>query len=145
MHIGDRKEREEYMDSLERQMEDQREQIRRTLDRMGGSGRRRTVLERLRTDLPKLPGRIPARGTGEDGQDGPRPPESPGPTPTPPEVDEGPQRVTEPSEQRRGSWRRIFGAWGRGTSMARERGRLGRRSRGVGDGGEGCPEERREG
>jgi hypothetical protein len=41
MHIGDRKEREEYMvDDLERQMEDQREQIRRTLDRIEGSGRR---------------------------------------------------------------------------------------------------------
>jgi hypothetical protein len=40
MHIGDRKEREEYMDNLERQMEDQREQIRRTLDRIEGSGRR---------------------------------------------------------------------------------------------------------
>ena len=35
MYIGDRKERERYMDSLERQMEGQREQIRRTLDRMG--------------------------------------------------------------------------------------------------------------
>ncbi len=34
-YIGDRKGREEYMDILERQMEDQREQIRRTPDRMG--------------------------------------------------------------------------------------------------------------
>ena len=40
MHIGDRKEREAYMDDLERQMDDQRQQIRRTLDRIEGSGRR---------------------------------------------------------------------------------------------------------
>jgi hypothetical protein len=39
MYIGDRKGRERYMDDLERQMEDQREQIQRTLDRMEGSGR----------------------------------------------------------------------------------------------------------
>jgi hypothetical protein len=99
------------MDGLERQMEGQREQIRRTLDRMGGSGRRRTALGRLRSNLPSFPGRIPARGTGEDGQDVPRPPESPGPTQrTPTAADEGPQTATEPSEQRRGFWRRIFGA-----------------------------------
>jgi hypothetical protein len=30
----EREEREQYMDSLERQMEEQREQIQRTLDRM---------------------------------------------------------------------------------------------------------------
>jgi hypothetical protein len=40
MYIGDRKERERYMDDLERQMEDQREQIQRTLERTEGSGRR---------------------------------------------------------------------------------------------------------
>ena len=37
MYIGDRKEREEYMDNLERQMEDQRGRIQRTLDRTEGS------------------------------------------------------------------------------------------------------------
>jgi len=84
MYIGDRKEREEYMDNLERQMEDQREQIQRTLDRIEGSGRRRTVLERLRESLPGFPGRTPARGTGGAREDVPQSPEGPGPTPTTP-------------------------------------------------------------
>ncbi len=110
MHIGDRKEREEYMDSLERQMEDQREQIRRTLDRMGGSGRRRTALERLRSNLPSFPGRIPAGGTGEDGQDVPRPREPrSNPAHTPTDADEGPQEATERPAGRRSWWREFFG------------------------------------
>ncbi len=65
MYIGDRKEREEYMDNLERQMEDQREQIQRTLDRMEGSSRRRVVLEKLWSSLPSLPGRTSVRDPGE--------------------------------------------------------------------------------
>ena len=107
MYIGDRNEREEYMDDLERQMEDQREQIRRTLDRMEGSGRRRTALGRLRSNLPSFPGRIPARGTGEDGQDGPRPRE-PRSNPHPTAADEGPERATQRLEER-SWWRRMFG------------------------------------
>jgi hypothetical protein len=105
MYIGDRKEREEHMDNLERQMEDQRQQIRRTLDRMEGSSRRRTVLEKLRSNLPSFPGRIPARGTGQDGQDGPRPPESPGTTQrTPTDAVAGRESGTEQSW-----WLRMFG------------------------------------
>ena len=63
MYIGDRKEREEYMDGLERQMEVQREQIRRTPDRMGGSSRRGGALDRLRGPLFRSPGRAPDWGT----------------------------------------------------------------------------------
>ena len=62
MYIGDRKEREEYMDNLERQMEDQRGRIQRTLDRLESSGRRGGALERLRGYLPRFPGRAAARG-----------------------------------------------------------------------------------
>jgi hypothetical protein len=59
----DREEREGYMDSLERQMEHEREQIQRTLDRMTeDSDRRRKALERLRSSLPSFPGRTPVRG-----------------------------------------------------------------------------------
>ena len=73
MYIGDRKEREEHMDNLEWQMEDQREQMQRTLDRMEGSGRRGGALERLRGSLPRFPGRAPARYAGETREEGPRP------------------------------------------------------------------------
>jgi hypothetical protein len=65
MRFGDRKERERYMDSLEQQMENQREQIQRTLDRMEGSSRRRVVLEKLWSSLPSLPGRTSVRDPGE--------------------------------------------------------------------------------
>ncbi len=56
----DREEREQYMDSLERQMEHQREQIEHTLDEIEGSGRR-TALEKLRSSLPGFPGRASVR------------------------------------------------------------------------------------
>jgi len=55
--------REQYMDSLERQMEEQREQIQRTLDRATeDSDRRRKALEKLLSALPSFPGRTPVRG-----------------------------------------------------------------------------------
>ncbi len=65
MRFRDRKERERYMDSLEQQMENQREQIQRTLDGMEGSSRRRAVLKKLRSSLPSLPGRTSVRDPGE--------------------------------------------------------------------------------
>jgi hypothetical protein len=62
----DREERERYMDSLERQMEHEREQIQRTLDRTTeDSDRRRKALEKLLSALPSFPGRNPVRGAAE--------------------------------------------------------------------------------
>ena len=61
----DSQDRERYMDSLERQMEHQRQEIQRTLDRIEGSGRRRTALEKLRSSLPTIPGRTSTRDAGE--------------------------------------------------------------------------------
>ena len=59
----DREEREGYMDSLERQMEHEREQIQRTLDRTTeDSELRRKALEELLSALPSFPGRTPVRG-----------------------------------------------------------------------------------
>ena len=78
MYIGDRKEREEYMDNLERQMEDQRGRIQRTLDRLESSGRRGGALERLRSSLPRFPGRAPARDAEETSVEATHSPESPG-------------------------------------------------------------------
>jgi hypothetical protein len=81
MRFRDRKGREEYMDDLERQMEDQREQIQRTLDGTEGSGRRGGALERLRGSLPRFPGRAPARGDPEERREkDPQSPDLPGPT-----------------------------------------------------------------
>ncbi len=56
VRFNDRQERERYMDSLERQMEHQRQEIERTMEEMQGSGRQ-TVLKRLRSSLPSLPSR----------------------------------------------------------------------------------------
>ena len=106
MYIGDRKEREEYMDSLERQMEDQREQIRRTLDRMGGSGRRGGALQRLRGFLPRFPGRTPAWDVGDPREDAPQSPESPGPAGSTPTEDTGVRETATGDPW----WRRKFGA-----------------------------------
>jgi hypothetical protein len=62
----DREKREQYMDSLERQMEHERDQIQRTLDRTTeNSDRRRRALERLRSFLPSLSGRTSVRGATE--------------------------------------------------------------------------------
>ena len=67
MRFRDRQERERYMDSLERQMENQREQIQLTLNQTKGSGRIRTVLETLRDTLPSFPRRASTRNDGERG------------------------------------------------------------------------------
>jgi hypothetical protein len=53
------------MDSLEQQMEHQREQIQLTLNQTKGSGRLRTVLETLRDTLPSFPRRASTRNGGE--------------------------------------------------------------------------------
>ena len=65
MGFRNREERERYMDSLERQMEDQREQIQLTLNQTKGSGRIRTVLETLRDTLPSFPRRASTRNGRE--------------------------------------------------------------------------------
>jgi hypothetical protein len=109
MYIRDRKEREEYMDDLERQMEDQREQIQRTLDGMEGSGRRGRTLERLRRSLPYFPGRGRGRGNPEEASaEAPESPESPGPTVIPTDAGGGPEMPAERPEER-SRWRRMFG------------------------------------
>ena len=62
----DREKREQYMDSLERQMEHKREQIQRTLDRITeDSDRRRKALVKLRSALPSFPSLSPVRGAAE--------------------------------------------------------------------------------
>ena len=53
MRLRNRAERERYMDSLEWQMQQKREEIGRTLDEIQGS-RRQTALNRLRSSLPSL-------------------------------------------------------------------------------------------
>ena len=61
-----REEREQYMDSLEQQMEEQREQIDRTVElTTEDSDRRRKALEKLRSALPSFLGRTPVRGGAE--------------------------------------------------------------------------------
>jgi hypothetical protein len=97
----DREERERYMDSLERQMKHQREQIQRTLDRTTeDSDRRRKALEKLRSSLPNFPGHNPVRGATERE------------TPTEPIRSETPsareESLRKPSEPR-SWWRRMFG------------------------------------
>jgi hypothetical protein len=65
-HSRDREEREQYMNSLERQMEHEREQIERTLERTTeDSDRRRKALEKLRSALPSFPGLSPVRDAAE--------------------------------------------------------------------------------
>src|SRR5215218_10542804 len=62
----DREERERYMDSLERQMEHEREQIDRTLEQSTeDSDRGRKALEKLRSSLPSFPSRAPVRDAAE--------------------------------------------------------------------------------
>ena len=97
----DREERERYMDSLERQMEHEREQIQRTLDRMTeDSAPRQKAIERLRSALPNFPSRTPVRGA-------PVREESIEPIrgETPSAREESPRKSSEP----RSWWRRIFG------------------------------------
>jgi hypothetical protein len=73
LRFRDRQERERYMDSLERHMEHQRDQIQRTLEQTKGSGRIRTVLETLRDTLPSFPRRTPAQNAEERGSATERP------------------------------------------------------------------------
>jgi hypothetical protein len=65
MNIRDRKKREEYMDALERQMADRREQMQLTLDRIEILGRQRKALNSLRTFLPSFASRTPTEDTRE--------------------------------------------------------------------------------
>jgi hypothetical protein len=65
MRFDEREERERYMDNLEQQMEDQRAQIQRTLDRTMENSDQRTALEKLWGSLPNFPSRTTAQGAGE--------------------------------------------------------------------------------
>ena len=95
-------EREQYMDSLERQMEHERDQIQRTLDRMTeDSDRRRKALERLRSALPSFPGHTPVRGAPVREE-----PIEPIRSET---SSAGEESVRKPSEPR-SRWRRMFGS-----------------------------------
>jgi hypothetical protein len=97
----DREERERYMDSLERQMEHEREQIQRTLDRTTeDSELRRKVLEKLRSSLPSFPDRTPVRGAAER-----ETPTEPIRSETLSAGEESPRKSSEP----RSRWRRMFG------------------------------------
>lgn len=109
MYIRDRKEREEYMDDLERKMEDQREQIQRTLDGMEGSGRRGRALERLRRTFPYFPGRGRGRGNPEEASaEAPESPRAPVRPVIPTDSGGGPETPAERLEER-SWWRRLFG------------------------------------
>jgi uncharacterized protein YecA (UPF0149 family) len=96
-----REERERYMDSLEWQMEHQREQIERTLERtMEDSDRRRKALEKFRSSLPSFPGRTLGRDAAECE------------TPTEPIRSETPsarEKSRRKRSERRSRWRRMFG------------------------------------
>src|SRR5215204_4539270 len=97
----DREERERYMNSLERQMKHQREQIQRTLDRTTeDSDRRRKALEKLRSSLPNFPGRNPVRGATERERL-----TEPIRSETPSAREESLRKPSEP----RSRWRRMFG------------------------------------
>jgi hypothetical protein len=101
MRFGDREERERYMDSLEQQMEDRREQIQSTLNRTTeSSGRRWTAIEKFRSSLPSFPGHNPARDAEE--RETSTKPVRRGTPFTREEI------VREPSEPRLW-WRRMFG------------------------------------
>ncbi len=65
MLFNNRQERERYMYSLERQMEQKREEIGRSLGEIQGS-RRQTALKRLRSSLPSLPSRTSVRDEGDE-------------------------------------------------------------------------------
>src|SRR5215208_3039283 len=96
-----REERERYMDTLEWQMEDQREQIQHILEQTTeDSDRRRKALERLRSSLPSFPGRTPVRDAAER--------EAPTETirsDTPSGRETSPWKPSDP----RSWWRRMFG------------------------------------
>jgi hypothetical protein len=89
------------MDSLEWQMENQREQIQRTLDRTTqDSDRRRKALEKLRSSLARFPSHTPVRGATER-----ETPTEPIRSETPSVREESPRKPSEP----RSWWRRMFG------------------------------------
>jgi hypothetical protein len=97
----DREERERYLDSLERQMEHEREQLQRTLDRTTeDSGRRRKAIEKLRSALSSFPSRTPVRGAPVREE-----PTEPMGSETPSALEESPRKSSEP----RSWWRRMFG------------------------------------
>ena len=100
MRLGDRKERERYMDSLEWQMQNRREQIERTLDQVMEDSDQRPALEKIWGFLPSLSSRPSIWGTGERERS-----TEPGHSETPSSRGE---RVREPSRHRF-MWRRIFG------------------------------------
>jgi hypothetical protein len=91
------------MDSLERQMEHQRQEIERTLNQLEGSGRRRTALGKLRSSLPGI---IPGRASGTS-------PRGPGERDTAtekPKRNETRSGIAGPQEGvERPWWRRVFG------------------------------------
>ena len=89
------------MDSLERQMEHEREQIQRTLDRTTeDSELRRKALEKLRSSLPSFPDRTPVRGAAERERL-----TEPIRSERPSAREESPLKPSEP----RSWWRRMFG------------------------------------
>ena len=97
----DREEREQYMDSLERQMEHEREQIQHTLERTTeDSDRRRKALEKLRSALPSFPSRNPVRAAPEREES-----TEPTGSETPSAHEESPRKRSDP----RSWWRRMFG------------------------------------
>ena len=99
--LRNREERERYMDSLEWQMEDQREQLDRTLERTTeDSDRRRKALEMLRSSLPSFLSRTPVRDAAER-----ETPTDPARSDTRSGGEKSPRKPSEP----RSWWRRIFG------------------------------------
>ena len=97
----DREERVRYMDSLEWQMEHERDQIQRTLDQMSeNSDRRRKALEKLRSALSSFPGLSPVRGAAER-----ETPTAQIRSDTFPGHEKSPWKPSEP----RSWWRRMFG------------------------------------
>ena len=100
-HFRNREEREQYMDSLEWQMEHERDQIQRTLEQMTeDSDRRRKPLEKLRSALPSFPSLSPMRGAAER-----ETPTEQIRSDTPPGREKRSRKPSEP----RSWWRRIFG------------------------------------
>jgi hypothetical protein len=97
----DSEERERYLDSLEWQMEHERDQIQRTLEQMTeDSDRRRKALERLRSALPSFPGLSPVRGAAERE----RPTES-----IRSDTPSGRKKKSRKPSEPRSWWRRMFG------------------------------------
>jgi len=96
-----REERERYMDSLEWQMGNQREQIQRTLERTPeDSDRIRKALEKLGSFLPSFSSRTPVRGAAEH-----ETPTEPIRSDTPSDAEKSPWKPSEP----RSWWRRMLG------------------------------------